>query len=94
MFSFLDGRWHLTDAVQKYGVWEEALGNRDLAHRLFSVALNLAEGRRGGLFVILDDRRKAHELLSNAAICFTSQHEAARRPDRRISFITYCEARE
>ena len=57
VFSFLDGRWHLTDAVEKYRVWEEALGNKELAHRLFSVALNLAEGRRGGLFVILDERR-------------------------------------
>src|SRR5271170_7406174 len=63
VFSFLDGRWHLTDAVEKYRVWEDALGNKELAHRLFSVALNLAEGRRGGLFVILDDRRKAPELL-------------------------------
>ena len=64
VFSFLDGRWNLTDAVEKYRVWEEALGNKDLAHRLFSVALNLAEGRRGGLFVILDDPRRAQELLS------------------------------
>ena len=63
VFNFLDGRWHLTDAVEKYRVWEDALGNKDLAHRLFSVALNLAEGRRGGLFVILDDRQRAHELL-------------------------------
>ena len=65
VFSFLDGRWHLTDAAEKYRVWEEALGNSQLAQRLFSVALNLAEGRRGGLFVILDDRRKASELLNN-----------------------------
>ena len=77
VFSFLDGRWHLTDAVEKYRVWEEALGNKDLAHRLFSVALNLAEGRRGGLFVILDDRRKARELLSNRDLLH-QQHEPAR----------------
>jgi hypothetical protein len=65
VFSFLDGRWHLTDAVEKYGIWERAVGNKELAYRLFSVALNLAEGRRGGLFVILDDPRRARELLSN-----------------------------
>jgi hypothetical protein len=65
VFSFLDGRWHLTDAVEKYRVWEDALGNKELAHRLFSAALNLAEARRGGLFVILDDRRKARELLNS-----------------------------
>jgi hypothetical protein len=77
VFSFLDGRWHLTDAVEKYRIWEEALGNRELAHRLFSVALNLAEGRRGGLFVILDDRRKAGELLSNRDLLH-QQHESAK----------------
>jgi hypothetical protein len=76
VFSFLEGRWHLTDAVEKYRVWEQALGNKELAHRLFSVALNLAEGRRGGLFVILDDRRKAHELLSNRDLLH-QQHESA-----------------
>ncbi len=65
VFSFLDGRWHLTDAVEKYRVWEEALDNPPLAHRLFSVALNLAEGRRGGLFVVLDDRGKVRELVSS-----------------------------
>ena len=66
VFSFLDGRWHLTDAVEKYRVWEESVGNKELAHRLFSAALNLAEGRRGGLFVILDDRGRARELLSDS----------------------------
>ena len=65
VFTFLDGRWHLTDAVEKYQIWEEAVGNKELAYRLFSVALNLAEERRGGLFVILDDRRRARELLSD-----------------------------
>jgi hypothetical protein len=77
VFSFLEGRWHLTDAVEKYRVWEETLGNKELANRLFSVALNLAEGRRGGLFVILDDRRKARELLSNRDLLH-QQHEPAR----------------
>ncbi len=77
VFSFLDGRWHLTDAVEKYRVWEEALGNKELAHRLFSVALNLAEGRRGGLFVILDDRRNARELLSDRDLLH-QKHESAK----------------
>ncbi len=66
VFSFLDGRWHLTDAVEKYRVWEEALGKKDLAHRLFSVALNLAEERRGGLFVILDDRRESTRIAGQS----------------------------
>jgi hypothetical protein len=74
VFSFLDGRWRLTDAVEKYRVWEEALGQKDLAHRLFSVALNLAESRRGGLFVILDDKRKARDLLGTRDL-LSHQHD-------------------
>jgi hypothetical protein len=77
VFSFLDGRWHLTDAVEKYRVWEEALGNREVARRLFSVALNLAEGRRGGLFVVLDDRLRASELLSHSDLLH-QQHESTK----------------
>jgi len=64
LFSFFDGRWHLTDAVSKYQAWEAAIGRRDLAARLFSAGLNLAEHRRGGMFVVLDDRRRARQLVS------------------------------
>jgi hypothetical protein len=76
VFSFLDGRWHLTDAVEKYRIWEEGVGNQELAYRLFSVALNLAEGRRGGLFVILDDPRRARELLSPHDLLHQQQDSA------------------
>jgi hypothetical protein len=55
VFNFLDGRWRLTDAVEKYRLWAHAIGDAQLAQRLFTVALNLAEHRRGGLFVVLDD---------------------------------------
>src|SRR5216683_2259352 len=55
VFHFLDGRWRLTDAERKYTLWTEAVGNVDLAQRLFSAALNLADDRRGGLLVVLDD---------------------------------------
>jgi hypothetical protein len=64
LFSFLDGRWHLTDAVSKYQTWEDAIGRRDLADRLFSAGLNLAEHRRGGMFVVLEDSRNARQLVS------------------------------
>ena len=64
LFSFLDGRWHLTDVAWKYDVFENAIGHRDLANRLFSAALNLAEQRRGGLLVVLDDARKVRQLVS------------------------------
>ena len=40
------------------------LGNsRLLAERLFSAALNLAEDRRGGLFVVLDDPKRAQHFV-------------------------------
>jgi hypothetical protein len=64
LFSFLDGRWHLTDAVAKYEAWEAAIGRRDLATQLFSAGLNLAEHRRGGMFVVLNDLRHVPQLIS------------------------------
>jgi hypothetical protein len=66
VFNFLDGRWRLTDAVEKYRVWETAVGDRKLAELIFNVALNLADDRRGCLFVILDDSDSASQLLSPA----------------------------
>lgn len=65
LFSFLDGRWHLTDALEKYQAWETAVGDKHFASRLFSAALNLAEYRRGGMFVVLDDPRYARQLVSS-----------------------------
>jgi hypothetical protein len=64
LFSFLDGRWHLTDAVSKYEAWEAAIGHKDLSSRLFSAALNLAEHRRGGMFVVLEDPQNVRQLVS------------------------------
>ena len=64
VFSFLDGRWRLTDAVEKYRTWVNAVGRPALAEHLFTAALNLAEQRRGGLFVVLDDREMALELVA------------------------------
>ncbi len=64
VFRFLDGRWRITDSAAKYAAWEAAIGNRELAERLFRVALNLAEERRGGLFVILRDRAEAEHMIA------------------------------
>lgn len=64
IFRFWDGRWRLTDAERKYRLWTEAVGNPELAERLFVAALNLAEERRGGLLVVLDDPRNARRLVS------------------------------
>jgi hypothetical protein len=64
LFSFFDGRWHLTDAVAKYQAWQVAIGRPELAERVFSAGLNLAEHRRGGMFVLLEDPRHASQLVS------------------------------
>lgn len=65
VFHFRDGRWRLTDAQRKYVLWTEAMGNAELAERLFGTALNLAEDRRGGLLVVLDDPGAARYLVSS-----------------------------
>jgi hypothetical protein len=75
LFSFLDGRWHLTDAVSKYQAWEAAIGRRDLAARLFSAGLNLAEHRRGGMFVVLDDLRRVRQLVSRLDLLENDRQE-------------------
>ncbi|HEV3201384.1 MAG TPA: hypothetical protein VGZ73_25970 [Bryobacteraceae bacterium] len=64
VFNFLEGRWHLTDIVEKYREFQKAMGDVALAERLFTAALNLAEYRRGGLFVVLDDPASVRELVS------------------------------
>jgi hypothetical protein len=63
VFNFLDGRWRLSDMAEKYALWEQAIGHAPLAERLFTTALNLAERRRGGLFVILPDAEAASSLV-------------------------------
>jgi hypothetical protein len=64
VFRFWDGQWRLTDAERKYKLWTAAIGNLELAERLFVAALNLAEDRRGGLLVVLDDPGTARQLVS------------------------------
>ena len=66
VFLFRDGRWRLTDAERKYRLWTEAIGNFELAERLFGAALNLAEDRRGGLLAVLGDPSAARKLVSRS----------------------------
>lgn len=57
-FSFSDARWRLLDIPTKFATWCKAVGTTgclDLAERLFQAALNLAEDRKGALFVVLRD---------------------------------------
>jgi hypothetical protein len=54
-FSFRNARWHLLDLEAKYQMWERAVENPALAHRLFHLALDLADARQGALFVVVRD---------------------------------------
>jgi hypothetical protein len=64
MFSFLEGRWRLSDVTEKYHEFHQAVGSAALAERLFTAALNMVEHRRGGLFVVLDDAAAAGSLVA------------------------------
>jgi len=64
VFHFLEGRWRITDLQEKYREFYQAIGDTLLAQRLFTVALNLAEQRRGGLFVVLNQEESAHDLVA------------------------------
>ena len=77
LFNFFAGRWHLTDAVSKYQTWEAAIGRGDLAARLFSAGLNLAEHRRGGMFVVVESPEAAHQLMSELDLLETERRERA-----------------
>lgn len=66
MFAFGDARWRLLDIETKFGAWVKAVGKSepgDLARRVFQAALNLAEDRRGALFVVLRDPAKSLPVL-------------------------------
>jgi hypothetical protein len=86
LFNFFDGRWRLTDAVSKYQTWEAAIGRRDLAGRLFSAGLNLAEHRRGGMFVVLDSPEHVHQLVSRLDLLETDPRERA-GPKNQLNYL-------
>jgi hypothetical protein len=77
LFNFFDGRWHLTDAVSRYQRWESAIGRKDLAARLFSAGLNLAEHRRGGMFVVMENPEDAGQLVRGLDLLEAGQRERA-----------------
>jgi hypothetical protein len=62
----------LTDAEEKYRRWEASVGDRRFAEIIFTVALNLADARRGCLFVILDDDDSCNTLLSSGDLLAAS----------------------
>jgi hypothetical protein len=79
VFNFIDGRWRLTDAVEKYQSWNAAIGDPEMAERLYRVALNLAEERRGGLFVTLEDASWAELLVAPGDLLESSAPDASDR---------------
>ena len=86
-FSFIDGRWRLTDMRKKYGAWRRAIGEERIAERLFTVALDLADDRRGALFIVLDDATAAARLLTNGDLLTAAHRPAADGSKQRLHYL-------
>ena len=78
-FNFLDGRWRLTEVTERYRQWVRAVGHERLAEVLFTVALNRAEARRGGMFVVLDDPALARQFVSPIDLLFDDETSHGRK---------------
>ena len=92
VFRFLDGRWRLTDAEQKYEMWRQAIGETELAQRLFVAALNLAEDRRGGLLVVLEDPGNVTTLVSGTDLLSSlpdRDHEAISGSKDQLHYLLH-----
>lgn len=87
LFGFRDGRWRLTDTRERYGVWRRALGDDQMAELLFTVALDLAEDRRGALFVILDDAAAARQLLSSGDLLTSIEGPAISGSKQQLHYL-------
>lgn len=75
-FAFAHGRWRILDPAGKFEVWCGAIADQQVARVLFQTALDLAEARQGGLFVVVNDPCAAvggliapHDLLSDEPRC-------------------------
>lgn len=66
IFTFRGARWHLLDLEAKYQVWASAVGQPQLAMRLFQAALDLSDAREGALFVVLRDPADVSRLVAPA----------------------------
>jgi hypothetical protein len=78
-FNFLDGRWRLTEVKERYRQWVRAVGHERLAEMLFTVALNRAEARRGGMFVVLEDPAVARQFVSPVDLLFDGETSHGRK---------------
>jgi hypothetical protein len=78
-FNFLDGRWRLTELTERYRQWARAVGHERLAEMLFTVALNRAEARRGGMFVVVEDPAVARQFVSAVDLLFDDETSHGRK---------------
>jgi hypothetical protein len=79
-FAYAHGRWRILDPVAKFASWQAAVAAPALARVLFQAALDLAESRQGGLFVVVDDPAAAvgrliapHDLLARCALHYLAR---------------------
>jgi hypothetical protein len=78
-FNFLEGRWRLTEVAERYRQWARAVGDSRLAELIFTAALNLAEARRGGIYVVLDDPATARQFVASADLLFDNEFSHGRK---------------
>lgn len=78
-FNFIEGRWRLTEAAVRYRQWESAIGDPNLAEMLFRVSLNLAEARRGGMFVVVDEPEVVRQFVSPGDLLFDGEPSHGRK---------------
>jgi len=78
-FNFLEGRWRLTEVAERYRQWALAVVDLRLAELLFTVALNMAEARRGGIFVVLADPAMARQFVSSPDLLFDGEPSHGRK---------------
>ena len=76
-FSFSNGRWRILDPAAKFALWNEAVGRPRLARVIFQAALDLAEARQGGLFVVVDRPLEAVGRLVSPSDLVASDASAA-----------------
>jgi len=66
-------------------VWVRAIGDERLAGILFTAALNMAEARHGGIFVVLDEAGSARQFVSASDLLFDG--ESLRGKKDRIQYL-------
>jgi hypothetical protein len=73
-FAFSHGRWRILDPATRFTAWATAVSSAPLARTLFQAALDMAEDRQGGLFVVVRNPDAAigrliarHDLVDHVA---------------------------